>query len=503
MIGERFGNYRALSLLGEGGMGAVYLAEHPEIGRKVAVKVLRVELGRDPQLLQRFLNEARAANAIRHPGIIEILDAGSTMAGVPYLVMELLEGESLAARIDRLGRLSLGEALEIGYQTASALEAAHRKGIVHRDLKPDNLFLVADPADPSRERVKVLDFGIAKLQQTPFDGGPLKTRTGTLMGTPVYMSPEQCLGNREVDHRTDVYALGVILFEMLCGKPPFYSDGFGDLVNLHLNAPPPSPRAARADLPEAVDALLLRALAKRPADRFSSMAELQGALRAAAPTGTEVRGVSSPRLPATLPPRRAELAGAPTVGLATPGATGPERGGTTFSESAAERPRRDPRRSPLRPVILAGVAMAAVAASLLLMRPARPPAEGTGAGTSAPAPAAPAPAAATPGAGPRPLPAPAEAPGRVRWSIETVPPGAAVVDVDTGERWGETPLVVERAPVPSVRLRVEKAGFAPRLLQTDGDRHRTLELRLEGARTRARPARRRAAPPADEEPAKL
>jgi serine/threonine protein kinase len=150
VIGQRFGNYRAVSLLGEGGMGAVYLAEHPQIGRRVAVKVLRPEMIRDPQLLVRFLNEARAANAIRHPNIIEVLDSGTTPEGVPYLVMELLEGEVLSARIRRVGKVPLREALEFSYQTASALAAAHAKGIVHRDLKPDNLFVIADPADPNR-----------------------------------------------------------------------------------------------------------------------------------------------------------------------------------------------------------------------------------------------------------------------------------------------------------------------------------------------------------------
>ncbi|HXU80623.1 MAG TPA: serine/threonine-protein kinase, partial [Polyangia bacterium] len=200
MIGQKFGNYRSLSLLGEGGMGAVYLAEHPEIGRKVAVKVLRSEFSRDTQLLGRFLNEAKAANAIGHPNIIEILDMGTTADGMPYLVMELLEGEVLAGRLRRLGRLPLPVALEIAYQTASAVGAAHRKGIVHRDLKPDNLFIVPDEHDPARERVKVLDFGIAKLQMRG-PGDSVKTRTGTLMGTPVYMSPEQAMGTKEVDHR--------------------------------------------------------------------------------------------------------------------------------------------------------------------------------------------------------------------------------------------------------------------------------------------------------------
>src|SRR5207245_1864969 len=203
MIGQQFGNYRVLSLLGEGGMGAVYLAEHPGIGRRVAVKVLHKQYTTDEQLLGRLLNEARAANAIRHPNIIEILDSGMRPDGTPFLVMELLEGESLGARIRRVGRLPIREAVEFTYQTASALGAAHKKGIVHRDLKPDNLFVVADPHGVLPERIKVLDFGIAKLQQ-PQPGDSVKTRTGTLMGTPIYMSPEQCRGTRTVDHRSDI-----------------------------------------------------------------------------------------------------------------------------------------------------------------------------------------------------------------------------------------------------------------------------------------------------------
>ena len=146
MIGQQFGNYRAISLLGEGGMGAVYLAEHPAIGRRVAVKVLHKNYIRDENLLTRFLNEARAANAIRHPNIIEILDSGTIADGTPFLVMELLEGESLGTRIRRVGALPLQTAVEFCYQTASALGAAHKKGIVHRDLKPDNLFVVPDHA---------------------------------------------------------------------------------------------------------------------------------------------------------------------------------------------------------------------------------------------------------------------------------------------------------------------------------------------------------------------
>ena len=294
MIGELFGNYRALSVLGEGGMGVVYLAEHPEIGRKVAVKVLHADFARDQQVLARFLNEARAANAIRHPNIIEILDSGALADRTPFLVMELLEGESLSARIKRVSQLPIHEVFDFAYQTASALSAAHAKGIVHRDLKPDNLFLVPDPNDESRERIKVLDFGIAKLQQQSA-ADSVKTRTGTLMGTPIYMSPEQCRGIRAIDHRTDIYSLGVILYEMVVGHPPFVSEGFGDLVNMHMNMPPPPPGKLRADLPPALEALILTMLAKAPEQRFDAMPALQSALKAAGEGFFTARG-SSPDL---------------------------------------------------------------------------------------------------------------------------------------------------------------------------------------------------------------
>ena len=343
VIGQRFGNYRAVSLLGEGGMGAVYLAEHPEIGRRVAVKVLRPELIKDPQLLLRFLNEARAANAIRHPNIIEILDSGTTSDGVPYLVMELLEGEVLASRIRRVGKLSLPDALQLCYQTASALAAAHAKGIIHRDLKPDNLFIVPDPVDPSRERIKVLDFGIAKLQDLAvgrgvLSGAGMQTRTGTLLGTPVYMSPEQCLGTKTLDPRSDIYSLGIIMFEMLTGHPPFVSEGFGELVNMHLNVAPRPLRDIDATIPPLVAAMVARALGKAPDARQASAIDLQQNIREAAGDAIEIRGLSSRHVTSTTNPR------AP-VGSPGPPSWRPLRGRPVIAPPS--RPRTPPcRRAP-------------------------------------------------------------------------------------------------------------------------------------------------------------
>src|SRR5689334_23378485 len=196
MIGEVVGSYRITSQLGSGGMGVVYAAEHVVLGSKAAVKMLQPRHSFDQETVTRFFNEARAATRIKHPGIIGVFDFGKHSSGSAYLVMELLEGETLHQRIRRLGRMTARDALVVGRQIASALDAAHTAGIVHRDLKPHNLFIVADPDLPGGERVKVLDFGIAKLA-VEAAGGPGSTggtREGALLGTPKYMAPEQCRG---------------------------------------------------------------------------------------------------------------------------------------------------------------------------------------------------------------------------------------------------------------------------------------------------------------------
>jgi serine/threonine protein kinase len=293
VIGKHINNYEVVSLLGEGGMGTVYLALHPIMGRKAAIKVLKPELARDESLVSRFFNEARAANAIRHPNIIDIIDVGLLPdENVPYMLMEFLEGESLASRLERVRPLDVDTAVEIACQTASALAAAHSKGIVHRDLKPDNLFLVPDEMVHTGERVKVLDFGIAKLRDD-MRGSSMKTRTGAIMGTASYMSPEQCQGLIEkIDSRTDVYALGIILYEMLCGAPPFVSEGFGDIIIMHVMREPEPPQRRNPAIPDAVSAAILCALAKDPNQRFATMVDFQTALRGhGVAHGTPVHGV--------------------------------------------------------------------------------------------------------------------------------------------------------------------------------------------------------------------
>jgi serine/threonine protein kinase len=278
LIGRKINNYEIISLLGEGGMGSVYVAEHPVLGRRVAVKMLRREFAEDPALVARFMNEARAASAIRQPNIIEILDVGTLPDGIPYLMMELLEGESLAGRLFREKRLSIDDAVAIAAQAMTGLGAAHAKQIVHRDLKPDNIFLAQNPSDPSGHQVVILDFGIAKLRGD-LSTGSVKTRIGSVMGTPPYMSPEQCRGlNDDIDHRTDIYAMGIILHEMLTGAPPFVAVGFGDMLMLHMMQPPAPLRSLDDRIPPHIEAAVLRALQKTREARFSSIDEMKRAL---------------------------------------------------------------------------------------------------------------------------------------------------------------------------------------------------------------------------------
>jgi eukaryotic-like serine/threonine-protein kinase len=485
MIGQLFGNYRAISVLGEGGMGVVYLAEHPEIGRRVAVKVLHADFTRDEQVLGRFLNEARAANAIRHPNIIEILDTGILADQTPYLVMELLEGESLAARIKRVGAMPIGDICDFAYQTASALNAAHAKGIVHRDLKPDNLFIVPDPHEEGRERMKVLDFGIAKLQQQSL-ADSVKTRTGTLMGTPIYMSPEQCRGVRTVDHRTDVYSLGVILYEMVVGRPPFVSEGFGDLVNMHMNVPPEPPRRLRPDLPLGIESLILTMLAKAPEERFDGMPALQRALKAAGQGLFTARG-SSPDLSETARRTRQAPASMPFTIKAT-----------TLTDGGVGE--QVPRHLPRRGVVLAVVGVAALAAVGFLVVRARDHTkdDGTAAANAASTPgAASKPAAAAAAAA---LPAARAAPEMVTIVVESTPAGAQVFGADDQQPLGETPLTLTRpARAPALKLRLEKEGYVPLSRTVSLSRDETLALTLERKpRPAARPHR-----PAVDEPARL
>ena len=281
MIGRSIGNYKIVRVIGEGGMGTVYLAEHPMIGKRVAVKMLRPDLGTDPGLVSRFFQEARAVNEIRHPNIVDISDFGKTEDGIVYLVMELLEGRSLRDRLNAEGALPLDEVVTICQQVCDALAAAHRVGIVHRDLKPDNIFLLADPSQPGALRSKLFDFGVAKLLGEQDKQVGHKTIAGAVVGTPFYMSPEQALC-QEVGAASDIYSMGVVMFEMVTGGVPFNAEQLVLLLNAILKQPAPPASQFRPEVPPFLDRLILRCLEKDPGARPQTMEEVVALLTAGA-----------------------------------------------------------------------------------------------------------------------------------------------------------------------------------------------------------------------------
>ena len=294
------GSHQLLHQIGAGGMGTVWLAEHTTIGRRVAIKLLHHEYSLRPEMVTRFFNEARSAAAIADPGIVQIFDFGQHTDGRVYIVMELLEGEPLDRRLARLTRLPVSDALRIARQVASSLGAAHARGIVHRDLKPENIFMQLDNEVPGGERTKLLDFGIAKLLGD--DAVTRMTSTSTIMGTPVFMSPEQCRGAGHVDTRSDIYSLGCVLFALITGRPPFEARGAGEIIVLHCTEEAPKASSRTSGVPAAVDKLIARCLEKDPEDRFQNGAELAkeiaAVVGAAAPQIEKVPRKTPKELPA-------------------------------------------------------------------------------------------------------------------------------------------------------------------------------------------------------------
>jgi serine/threonine-protein kinase len=464
-VSQQIGNYKVIQKLGEGGMGVVYLAEHAVIGRRAAIKLLLPEMSANAEAVTRFFNEARATARIKHPGIVEILDCGTLANGQAYIVMEFLEGETLGAYATRYGKLSgdphLARALI--RQVATALGAAHARGIIHRDLKPDNVFLASDGGAIDVATVKVLDFGIAKL----VNPGELPTVTTTreLLGTPVYISPEQCKGAKDVDHRTDVYALGCIAFELLTGAPVFRAQSLAELVTAHLFKEPPELQELEPTVPPALSALVRRMLAKAPEDRPRTMDEVAAAIDRAGPApplrgGAVLLSAARP-LSLTLPHDTARSrGGVPTVlaGGASAAAPVEAAAGSTLSglvsEAGAEAHPSGARKKTWAlgagAVALAGIAL------ISLLRPSgeRRPNAAFPAGTAVRAVA------------------PPQAPRTVEVDVEDRPPGLSVtVDGKVGRLPVSLPLGADQHT-----LIFRADGFEPMTRTLDAAKSRTLVL---------------------------
>jgi len=450
--GESVGNYRLLGAIGSGGMGMVYVAEHLLLGRRAAIKFLHAHVSREPDMVERFFNEARAASAVKHPGIVEVYDFGYH-DGRAYLVMEYLDGESLLSHLRVEGTMTVERTLGITRKVSSALAAAHDAGVIHRDLKPDNIFLVRDtpdtPAD-ARGRVCLLDFGVAKLVRGDGSFSAQATASGVLVGTPAYMSPEQCKGSGQVDGRSDLYALGCVLYGMLAGRPPFVGEGGGDVIAHHIFVAPEPPSAHSPHVPPELDAIVMKLLEKDPKKRFQSarelgrtLADLASDLESLERQPTE-RAPALPRPPSTPP-------------IATPATrSGPvqlapllEPTGVTSLGWLARAPRRflDDRRIWM-PVAGAGVLLLLLA--LLLRRggderPAERP-------RALAAPSAPAP------------------PATVEIVLTSIPGGAMVIDQANGERLGPTPYRSRSAAAPGVRaFLLQKDGYEPEVVSVRTD----------------------------------
>jgi serine/threonine-protein kinase len=441
MTGRELGNYTIRALLGEGGMGAVFLGEHRFLGTRVAIKVLHGTYANNPEVSQRFFQEAKASIEIGHPNIIKILDFGQSSDGALYLVMELLEGASLGQTIAQRGPLDEGQAAQIGGEIAAGLAVAHAKGIVHRDLKPDNVFLTNTGA------VKILDFGIAKVASS---GG--STKSGAVLGTPQFMAPEQARGAKLVGPHTDVYALGAILFFMVTGRPPFAGEEIAELLTSALFEAAPRP-GTMVKLSEAMDALIVQCLAKEPAERPADMkvlGERLAVIRGSAPASQPVRPIAQTVVPKVTP-------------TTLSGTAGQLLGKDKSQPQAASRGRGA--------LVAAGLVLAALAvvgATLLRSKP-KP---------------APPPVAVTPA--PAPAPAPATkppAPALTRVVLRSEPPGATL-SID-GKDSGTTPAMVELSLPHEVKLRLD--GYLPAKEIVVGDT--TVKLTPEPKKTSTRPAR--------------
>jgi hypothetical protein len=359
------GKYRIVRLIGEGGMGAVYEGENVRIHRRVAIKVLHAGVAESGEAVARFEREAQAAGRIGSEHIVEVLDLGNLPSGDRYMVMEFMDGDSLGERIKARGRIQASELCPIAIQLLEALAAAHGAGIIHRDLKPDNVYLLKNRSGKA-DFVKLLDFGISKFNQLSGDSGFSMTRTGAVMGTPYYMAPEQAKGSRDLDHRVDLYAAGVILYEAVTGQVPFNADTFNELLfKIVLETPRPIEELV-PELDPKFGALVNKAMARDPAARFQTAAEFQEALRnwqQGAPPELAASGAQAPAEPRVVSATTAGPQAGSQTGLGT-GTPGNWSSTGTYAETASA-----PKKSNARLyAVLGAVALFAIGGAALALR---------------------------------------------------------------------------------------------------------------------------------------
>lgn len=506
------GRYRVLKRLGAGGMGQVYLAEHEAIEKKVALKVLRTEYSRKEDIVTRFQQEAISASRIKHPNVLDVFDFGRVESGEAFLAMEFLEGHDLADELAKRSVLEPPRAIPIALQICRALGAAHSRGVVHRDLKPDNVFL--QRTIDGDELVKIVDFGIAQLRSTEeaAKAEPSRrrlTKTGMIFGTPEYMAPEQAAG-RPADLRVDVYALGVILYEMFTGAVPFTGDSFMAVLAATLNQAPPPMRDLNPDLhlSAELEALISRTLAKNPAERFESMSSLAAALVATPEGGPfasmlqgsigEARSVF-PRAPAAptaaqfggkAPPSVAPTAvmpkSPPTAVLGTPAAG---RKGTPEGQASSVAPTKKTSPLMLAGAVLAATALAAAGYLHRGPKPASSPGETIAPQTpavTAVVAAPPAPVAVAPIASAVPTASASEASNDVTLHVVTVPPGAIVLKSGFQVCDG-APCDVTVARNEAVELEARK-GAARAQAKILAQQDQTVTMALASAASKSKPA---------------
>jgi serine/threonine-protein kinase len=554
MVGKILADrYRIIRLLGEGGMGQVYEAQHVNINKRFAIKLLRPEIVANPEAVQRFRQEAWSASSIGHDNIIAIDDFASLPSGSVYLAMEFLSGQSLAERMKMGPPLEIGDALDIFVQVARGLAAAHEKGIIHRDMKPENIFLAAIK---SRTVVKILDFGIAKVSGA--EGSHSLTRTGAIFGTPHYMSPEQALG-KPLDLRSDIYSVGVIMYEVFTGKVPFEAESFMGILTKHITSEPKRPSEVSPSVPPEMEAVILKAMAKDSAQRYASMDELAndilGVMHVYSPhlltpsgntpmiprgtpsqpmrvpssvmhasTGskppiapTMVAGSGSHPVQQRTPsgivrpniPQTVLAGGSQPMAVRGPSAVVPVASGepgrapmpsgfvSTDNVSAVPFAHPEPKRKSSAGIIIAAVlvllAGGGAAAFVILKKPADLPPATVVAPTPTPAPVAkpdPTPA----------VPAPPAGPEMLSVIVDTEPPQAKIIDKE-GVRIGDTPEEVKVPKGTTVKVTLKKDGYLEETIEVDPSKGHKMVVKLDKAHSTAAKSEKKAAKPVYSMPA--